>query len=186
VGLPNPASTRKQISAPERRHTVVNIIHKDPSFELTSLRDRVNQLFNQAFGFEMGVEQPIASPNFLPPVDISEDTHNIILKAEIPGIKAEDLNISLENNVLSISGERKFKGEESKENFHRIERRYGKFSRSFTLPSGVDAPNVNAIFEDGVLTITLPKREEFKPKQIRIGVNKGATAPAKPGKEKAA
>jgi HSP20 family protein len=165
---------------------MANIIHKDPSFELTSLRDRVNQLFNQAFGFEMGVEQPIASPNFLPPVDISEDDHNIILKAEIPGMKAEDLNISLENNVLTISGERKFKNEETKENFHRIERRYGKFARSFTLPAGVDAAKVNANFEDGLLNITLPKREDFKPKQITIGVNKGPTAPVKPGKEKAA
>ena len=167
---------------------MANITRKDPSFELTSLRDRVNQLINQAFGgFEgLGIEQPISSPNFLPPVDISEDDHNIILKAEIPGMKAEDLHISLENNVLTISGERKFQGEETKENFHRIERRYGKFARSFTLPAGVDAANVNATFEDGVLNITLPKREEFKPKQITISVNKGATAPGKPGKEKAA
>lgn len=167
---------------------MANIIRKEPSFELTSLQDRINQLFNQAFpGFEgLRFEQPITSASFLPPVDISEDDHNIILKAEIPGIKVEDLNITLENNVLTVSGERKFSDEENKENFHRIERRYGKFARSFTLPAGVDSANVNANFADGILTVTLPKREEFKPKQITIGVTKTPPATVKPGKEKAA
>ncbi|MBZ5509284.1 MAG: Hsp20/alpha crystallin family protein [Acidobacteriia bacterium] len=167
---------------------MANIIRRDPFFELTSLQDRMNQLFSQAFGgFEgLGLEQPLTSANFLPPVDISEDEHNITLQAEIPGIKEEDLNITLENNVLTINGERKFKEEEKKENFHRVERRYGKFTRSFTLPASVDSQNVNATFENGVLNITLPKREEFKPKQITIGVTKPAAVPVKPGKEKAA
>lgn len=158
-----------------------NIIRRSPFFELNSLQDRVNQLFNQTFGgFEnFGFEQPLTSENFLPPVDISEDDHNITLQAEIPGVKQEDLNITLENNVLTISGERKFKEEEKKENFHRIERRYGKFTRSFTLPASVNAENVNATFENGLLNITLPKREEFKAKQITIGVNKAPVASAK-------
>lgn len=166
---------------------MANLIRKDPAFELTSLQDRVNQLFRQAFsGFEgFGLEHPITSPTFLPPVDILEDDHNIRLKAEIAGVKPEDLNVTLENNVLTITGDRKFEEKEEKENFHRIERRYGKFSRSFTLPAGVDPANVNATFEDGVLNITLPKREEFKPKQITIGVTKTPST-AKPGKEKAA
>jgi HSP20 family protein len=98
-------------------------------------------------------------------------------------VKQEDLNITLENNVLTIAGERKFEEEEKKENFHRIERRYGKFTRSFTLPASVDAENVNAVFENGLLKITLAKKEEFKPKQITIGVNK---APAVSTKGKAA
>ena len=166
---------------------MANLIRKDPAFELTSLQDRVNQLFRQAFsGFEgFGFEHPTTSATFLPPVDILEDDHNIKLKAEIPGVKQEDLSVTLENNVLTITGERKFEEKEEKENFHRIERRYGKFSRSFTLPAGVDPASVNATFEDGVLNITLPKREEFKPKQITIGVTK-APPTAKPGKEKAA
>lgn len=158
-----------------------NIVRRDPFFELTSLQNRMNQLFNQTFGgFEnFGFEQPLTSENFLPPVDISEDDHNITLQAEIPGIKQEDLNITLENNVLTISGERKFKEEEKKENFHRIERRYGKFTRSFTLPASVNAETVNATFENGLLNITLPKKEEFKAKQITIGVNKAPVASSK-------
>lgn len=166
---------------------MANIIRREPFFGLTSLQDRVNQLFNQAFGgFEgPGLEQPLTTAAFLPAVDISEDEHNITLQAEIPGVTEKDLNITLDNNVLTISGERKFKEEEKKDNFHRIERRYGKFTRSFTLPVGVDPQNVNATFENGVLTVTLPKPDEFKPKQITIGV-KTPTVPAKPGKEKAA
>jgi HSP20 family protein len=167
---------------------MANIIRKDPFFELTSLQERMNQLFNQAFGRSegFGFEQPLTSGTLLPPVDISEDDHNITLKAEIPGVKVEDVAVTLEDNVLTITGERKFKEEENKENFHRIERRYGKFTRSFTLPAGIDAENVKAAFEDGVLNITLPKREEFKPKQIMIGVTKTPPTAVKPGKEKAA
>lgn len=162
-----------------------NIIRRSPFFELNSLQDRVNRLFNQTFGgFEpFGFEQPLTSENFLPPVDIFEDEHNINLQAEIPGVKQEDLNISLENNVLTITGERKFQHEENKENFHRMERRFGKFTRSFTLPASVDVENVNANFENGLLNITLPKKEEFKAKQITIGVNK---VPATAVKGKAA
>lgn len=166
---------------------MANIIRKDPFFELTSLQDRVNQLFSQASsGFEgLGFEQPITSPSFLPPVDIVEDSQNIKLTAEIPGVKVEDLAVTLENNLLTITGERKFKDEEEKDNFHRIERRYGKFTRSFTLPAGVDSANVNATFEDGILNISLPKREEFKPKKVTIGVTKAPAVTVKT-KEKAA
>ena len=162
-----------------------NIIRRDPFFELTSLRERMNQLFNQTFGgFEgLGFEQPLTEAVFLPPVDIAEDEHNITLQVEIPGVKPEDLKVTLENNVLTFTGERKFKEEEKKENFHRIERRFGKFTRSFTLPVSVDAEKVNANFEDGVLFITIPKLEAFKPKQINIGIK--APVPLK-GKEKAA
>ena len=162
-----------------------NIIRRSPFFELNSLQDRVNQLFNQTFGgFEpFGFERPLTSENFLPPVDIFEDEHNINLQAEIPGVQQQDLNITLENNVLTITGERKFQHEETKENFHRMERRFGKFTRSFTLPASVDVENVNANFESGLLNITLPKKEEFKTKQITIGVNK---VPATAAKAKAA
>ncbi len=163
-----------------------NIIRRDPFFEFTSLRDRMNQLFNQSFGFEgPGLEQPLTETNFLPPVDISEDEHNIVLHAEIPGVKPDDLNVTLENNVLTITGNRKFEEEKKKENFHRIERRYGRFTRSFTLPAIMDAENVNAVFENGILSVTLPRKAEFKPKQITISV-KTPTAVAVKSKEKAA
>lgn len=153
---------------------MTSIIRRDPFFELTSLQDRVNQLFNQTFGgFEgLGLEQPLAPASFVPPIDILEDEHNIILKAEIPGVEEKELNIILENNVLTITGERQLKEEEKKENFFRIERRFGKFTRSFTLPASVDPEQVNAVFVNGVLTIILAKRAEFKPRQININVAK--------------
>jgi HSP20 family protein len=153
---------------------MTSIIRRDPFFELSSLQDRMNQLFNQSFGgFEgLGLEQPLAPASFVPPVDILEDEHNIILKAEIPGVEEKALNIILENNVLTITGERQLKEEEKKENFFRIERRFGKFSRSFTLPASVDPEQVNAVFVNGILTITLAKRAEFKPRQITINVTK--------------
>jgi HSP20 family protein len=112
----------------------------------------------------------LAKGNFVPPVDIYEDEHNLVLKMEIPGMNEEDLNVSLENNTLTVSGERKFEQEEKEENFHRIERRYGSFLRTFRLPNTVDGEKVEAVYDKGVLKINLGKREEAKPKQIKVGV----------------
>lgn len=161
-----------------------NIIRRSPLGELTSLQDRLNQLINQpftpfwrAFG---SPEQALTASSFVPAVDIYEDEHNIILTAETPGIEEKDLDISLENGVLSISGERKMENEEKQDNFHRIERSYGRFTRSFTLPPTVDPDDVKAQFNNGVLKITLAKREEAKPKQIKI--EGGKPAQPKPGK----
>ena len=167
---------------------MANLTRRDPLFELGAFQDRFNQLFNQALsGWEgPGPEQSITSSGFLPPVDISEDKHSIKLQAELPGVRQEDLNVSVENNLLTITGERKFNQEENKENFHRIERRYGRFSRSFTLPVNVDAQNVSADFQDGVLNITLPKREESKARQITISGGKPTSTPPRTSKEKAA
>lgn len=162
---------------------MANLMRWDPFSELTSLQDRVNQLFSQTFsGTGRGTEQSLFSSNFVPPVDVFEDDHNITLQAEIPGVTEKDLNVRLENNILTISGERKLENEEKKENFHRIERQYGRFTRSFTLPSAVDPESVNAEFENGVLKITLAKREEAKPKQIKIGTGKVTAQAARPGK----
>ena len=106
-------------------------------------------------------------------MDVYEDEHNIILKLEVPGIEQKDLDIRLENNTLTVRGERKFEKEEKQENFHRIERRYGSFERAFKLPNTVDAEKVNANYDNGVLKITLAKKAEAKPKQIQVNVGSG-------------
>jgi len=161
---------------------MANITRWDPFNEL-SFNDRFNQMLNQPFGFFRGfgpsLEQSLTAGNVVPAVNIYEDEHTINIDAELPGIEEKDIDISMENNVLTISGERKLENEEKKENFHRIERSYGRFTRSFTLPPTVDSDNVNAVFNNGVLKITLNKKEEAKPKQIKIGVSKAGSKPAK-------
>lgn len=153
-----------------------NMTRWDPFNEFPSLQDRFNQLLNQPFGsfrgFNPANEQSLTAPNFVPAVNVFEDEHTIKIEAELPGIDEKDIDVSLENNVLTISGERKLENEEKKENFHRIERSYGRFTRSFTLPRTVDTENVNAEFNNGVLNIMLSKKEEAKPRQIKIGAGK--------------
>src|SRR5262245_59033735 len=105
---------------------------------------------------------------FVPAVDVYEDEHSLTLKLEVPGLNEEDINVTLENNTLTVSGERKFEKAEKEENFHRIERRYGSFTRTFRLPNTVDLEKVEAGYEKGVLKITLAKRAEAKPKTIKI------------------
>ena len=105
---------------------------------------------------------------FTPAVDVYEDEQNLVLKLEVPGMNEEDLKVSLENNTLTVSGERKFEKEEKEENFHRIERRYGTFTRTFRLPNTVDAEKVEASYDKGLLKITLAKRAEAKPKAIKV------------------
>jgi HSP20 family protein len=116
-----------------------------------------------------GTEQ-LAFGTFVPAVDVYEDEHNLVLKLEVPGMNEEDLNVTVENNTLTVSGERKLEKEEKEENFHRIERRYGSFSRTFRLPNTVDPEKVGAGYDKGILKITLAKREEAKPKQIKVGL----------------
>jgi HSP20 family protein len=120
----------------------------------------------------MSAKDELAAGTFVPPVDVYEDEHNLVLKLEIPGINEEDLKVSLENNTLTVTGERKFEKEEKEENFHRIERRYGSFTRTFRLPSTVDPEKVEAGYDKGILKLTLAKRAEAKPKQIKIGTGK--------------
>ena len=155
---------------------MANITRWDPLSEFSSLQERFNQLLGQPGGLfrNLGTstDQPLAFGNFAPPVDIYEDDHQVTIQAELPGVEEKDLNITVENNVLSITGERKLENEENKENFHRIERSYGRFTRSFTLPSTLDTENINAEFNNGVLKIVLNKSEAAKPKQIKVGVGK--------------
>ncbi|MGA2373667.1 MAG: Hsp20/alpha crystallin family protein [Candidatus Korobacteraceae bacterium] len=128
----------------------------------------MNRLFEAQYGG--GREESLTTGAFVPAVDIYEDEHSIQLKLEVPGIDEKDLDIKVENNVLSVSGERKLEKEEKEENFHRVERRYGSFTRSFTLPSTVSTDDIQADYDHGVLKIRLAKRAEAKPKQIKVSV----------------
>jgi HSP20 family protein len=139
----------------------------DPFRDALSLQNRLNSLFQE---YNRGEGDALSTAAFVPPVDVYEDEHKIVLKLEVPGMKESDLDIQLENNVLTVKGERKFEKEEKEENFHRIERRYGSFYRSFTIPSTVNPDSVKASYEAGVLKVELDKRAEAKPKQIKVEV----------------
>jgi len=143
----------------------------EPFREMRTLQDRVNRLFESAFGYPVRTETPLLREGWLPPVDIHEDSNNIYLKAELPGIKKDELNIAVEGDTLTIKGEKKHESEVKEEQFHVMERTYGSFSRSFSLPTNVDSSKVRADYKDGVLTLTLPKKEESKPKKIEVKVS---------------
>jgi len=151
----------------------------DPIRELYSLQNRMNRLFEEQYGG--GKEDSLTTAGaFVPPVDIYEDEHSIQLKLEVPGIEEKNLDVKVENNTLTVSGERKFEKEEKEENFHRVERRYGSFSRSFTLPNTVDAENIHADYDNGVLKVRLAKRAEAKPKQIKVNIGQKGIEGKKP------
>src|SRR5437016_13533358 len=133
-------------------------------------RELANLFENFADG--TGKDQLMAG-TFVPLVDVYEDEHKLVLKLEIPGVNESDLDVRLENNVLTVKGERKFEKEEKEENFHRIERRYGSFARTFRLPNTVDGDSADANYDKGILSISLAKRPEAKPKQIKIGASNG-------------
>lgn len=144
--------------------------------DVAVLQNRLNSIFNE-FARPEGGSETLGMGNFVPAVDIYEDAQKLVLKLEVPGINKDDLDINLENRTLTVRGERKFESEEKEENFHRIERRFGSFVRSFTLPATVDTENVDATTADGVLTITLAKKPEAKPKQIAVKAAAQGEAP---------
>jgi HSP20 family protein len=135
--------------------------------DVAVLQKRLNSIFND---FALPADDPKPNASFVPAVDVYEDAEKLVLKLEIPGVKAEDLDIKLENQSLVIKGERKFESNEKAENFHRIERRFGSFARSFTLPQTIDTESVTAASDAGVLTISLAKKAEAQPKQIKVQV----------------
>ena len=144
----------------------------EPLREFSTMQDRMNRmnrLFRESFSPE-GPEEALTTTSFAPPVDVYEDEHTITLKLEVPGIDEQDIDVRIEGNALSVHGERKIEKEEKEENFRRVERQYGSFTRSFTLPSSVDPEQVNANYDKGVLKITLAKKAEAKPKQIKVNV----------------
>ena len=150
----------------------------DPFLELSAQKDRMTRLFRELYSPE-GPEETLTTTTFAPPVDVYEDEHNITLKIEVPGIDEKDIDVRMENNTLTVHGERKFEKEEKEENFCRVERQYGSFTRSFTLPSSVDAEHVSAHYDKGVLKIDLAKKAEAKPKQIKVNVGGEKTIEAK-------
>jgi HSP20 family protein len=140
----------------------------EPFREFVTLQDRMNRLFRESY--PEGREEALTTTSFAPPVDVYEDEHNITLKIEVPGIDEKDIDVRIENNTLTVHGERKFEKEEKEENYRRVERQYGSFTRTFTLPTTVDAEKVSANYDKGVLKIQLAKKAEAKPKQIKVHV----------------
>ncbi|MBS1806582.1 MAG: Hsp20/alpha crystallin family protein [Acidobacteria bacterium] len=128
------------------------------------------RFFGETFDPFAGTEENWSLTTWAPACDIFETENAIVLKAELPEVKTEDVKVTLENNLLTIRGERKFSTETKKENYHRVERSYGEFMRSFTLPNIVDPNKINAEFKEGMLTVTMTKREEAKPKQVEVKV----------------
>jgi len=143
------------------------IIKWDPFRDLVTLRERMNRLFED-MAVSRGEEKDLATSSWAPAVDIYETENEVVLTAEIPGIEEKDIEIKVEDNTLTLKGERKFEKETKEENYHRIERAYGSFFRSFTLPTYVDQDKVEAEHENGVLKIHMPKRAELKPRKVKI------------------
>ena len=146
---------------------MATIARFDPFRDLAVLHDRVNRLFGDAYGAR---EEGVLS-NWVPAVDIFEnEKKELVLKAELPDVKKDDVSVTVENNTLTLSGERKFEAEVNKDHYHRLERSFGTFSRSFSLPATVDTGKIAAEFKHGVLTIRLPFRDEAKPRSVNIDV----------------
>ena len=148
----------------------MNIVRFDPIRDMATLQDRVNRIFADAYRRDN--DDLMTRGAWVPPVDIYETgNHELVLRAELPDVPREDIALRVENNTLTISGERKMDTEIKEQQYHRIERSYGTFSRAFTLPPTVDTSAIAAEYKNGVLTVRLPLREEAKPKQIQVQVN---------------
>jgi len=141
----------------------------DPFRDLGILQERMNRVFEDAAVRGWKNDEPSATTSWSPAVDIYETDSEIMVQAELPGIDRKDIALQLENNVLTLKGDRRFEKETNQENYHRIERSYGGFSRAFTIPTIVDEDKIRADYRDGILKIALPKKEQVKAKQIKIG-----------------
>ena len=138
------------------------LVRWDPTRELATMEvDRLNRMFSDLWNEGL-------SRSWMPPVDIYEANGELVLKAELPDMRREDIGVTFENNVLTLRGERKLEPDVKREQFQRMERYYGNFSRSFTLPATIDGARISAAYKDGVLTVRLPQREETKAKQITV------------------
>jgi HSP20 family protein len=155
----------------------MSIVRYDPFRDLRTLQEEVNRLFSSNLTRGFG-EEGIGRGAWNPSVDIYENKDHIVLEAELPGMKQEDFELTVENNVITLRGERQFEKKEDSDNYHRVERSYGSFTRSFTLPQTVSAEGATAEYNNGVLRVTLPKREETKARRIQIS-NEAAPASGK-------
>ena len=147
---------------------MTTISRLEPFRGLSTLQDQFNRLFNESFRNQA---EESALTTWAPSVDIYETPNELVVKADLPDVNEKDIDVRVENNLLTIRGERKFEKSVSEENYLRVERTYGSFSRSFSLPNTVNAEAIAAEYKNGVLTVTLPKREESKPRQVRVSVN---------------
>ncbi len=150
----------------------MSIIRWDPFRDLLTLRDKMNRLFEETFSLR-GEEKDLISGTWTPAVDIYETENAVVLTAELPGMEEKDIQLKIEDNNLVLKGERKFEKETKEENYYRVERAYGSFYRSFTIPTAVDQEKITAEYNNGVLKVTMPKKEEIKPKEIKITRSKG-------------
>ena len=135
--------------------------------DMVTLREKMNRMFEDVFAGK-GEEKEFSPSSWAPAVDIYETGSEIVLTAEIPGIDENDVEIKIEDNTLTLRGERKFSKETKEENYHRLERSYGAFYRAFTLPNSIDAENIRAEHENGILRVTMPKKQELKPRTVKI------------------
>ena len=142
----------------------------DPLRDLSGIQDKMNQLFEDTFSRTRGRDESLGKGMWTPAVDIYESEDSVVVKAEIPGVEKEQISVETKDGILTLHGERKFEKEVKEENYHRIERAYGTFHRSFSLPSSVEQDRISAKFKEGVLEVTLPKKERAKPKQIKVDV----------------
>ena len=146
---------------------------RSPLHDVAVLQNRLNSVFQEFTrndAPELSASESLAAGSFIPPVDIFEDAQRLVLHLEVPGIKQQDLGINIENQTLTIKGQRNFESDQKEENFHRIERRYGSFTRTFTLPQTVDTDAISAQYDAGVLTISIAKKAEAKPRQIKVEI----------------
>jgi len=150
----------------------------EPFREFSTLQDRMNRLFRETYK-DGGRDESLTTSSFAPAVDVYEDEHNVSLKIEVPGIDEKDIDVRIENNTLIVHGERKIEKEEKEENYRRVERQYGSFTRTFTLPPTVETENVSATYDKGVLKVKLAKKAEAKPKQIKVNVGSEKNLEAK-------
>jgi HSP20 family protein len=144
----------------------------DPFRDLVNLQERMNRLFEDSMARSKTTDEEMAMGAWTPSVDIFETPEIVVLKADLPGIEQKDIDVRIENNTLTLRGERKFLKETTEEDYHRIERSYGTFSRSFQLPGTIDQEGIKATHKDGVLEVVLPKREESRPTMIKVDVKK--------------